>query len=100
MKNPQLGLTRKVKPLSDTAAGGLTILEVSRHSWNKPVLWNASLFEHGRPSATHVAFTRLDGPDRDDCDPDHAPDLLLTSAPKAYASPPHLTHCMLFWRET
>ena len=32
MKNPQLRLTRKVKLLSDTPAGGLTILEVSRHS--------------------------------------------------------------------
>ena len=32
MKSPQLGLTRKVKLLSDTPASGLTILEVSRHS--------------------------------------------------------------------
>ena len=31
-KNPQLGLTRKVKLLSDTQAGGLTILNVLRHS--------------------------------------------------------------------
>ena len=35
VKNPQLGLTRKVKLLSDTPAGGLTILEVSRHSFEQ-----------------------------------------------------------------
>ena len=52
------------------------------------LLWNASSFEHGRPSAARVVLLCLDGPDRDDCDPDHVPDLLLTSAPKAYASPP------------
>ena len=31
-QNPQPGLKRKVKLLSDTPAGGLNILEVSRHS--------------------------------------------------------------------
>ena len=32
---------------------------------------------------TRVIFNKLDGPDRDDCDPDHVPDLLLTSAQKS-----------------
>ena len=72
-KNPQLRLTRKVKFLSDTQAGG--------------------------PSATHVVFMRLDEPDRDDCDHDLVHDLLLTSDQKAYVSPLHLTHCMRVWRE-
>ena len=46
-----------------------------------------------------MVFVRLDGRDRDDCDPDHVPDQLLTSAQKAYASPLRLTHRVQVWRE-